>query len=86
MKVADLNVMDQNDMDEDSDHGYRNPRRSRLVAGAPIMFEIRETDTDNDPDDGDDDNDGSTWEVWLKDDATFNFEGLKTARRRPDHQ
>ena len=70
-KVADLNVMDQNDMDEDSDHGYGTHAVTLSGRGAN-QFEIRETE--------DDDEDGSTWEVWLKDDATFNFEGLKTAK------
>ena len=32
------------------------------------MFEVRETE--------DDDTDGSTWEIWLKDDATFDYEAL----------
>ena len=72
VKVADLDIMDEND-DED----MFGTHDVTLSGKGAKMFEIRETDTDNDPDDGDDDSDGSTWELWLKKDATFNFEALK---------
>ena len=71
-KVADLDIMDQN-----SNSDMFGTHEITLSGKGANMFEIRETDTDNDPDDGDDDSDGSTWELWLKKDATFNFEALK---------
>ena len=72
VKVADLDVMDQNfagDADNPA-HPFGTHKITLSGAGAN-MFEIREEETD--------DNNGSTWELWLKKDATFNFEALKAA-------
>jgi len=70
VKVADFNVMDQNFAgDADNDGDAFGTHELTLSGKGSDQFEIRETD--------DADNDGSTWELWLKDDATFNFEGLK---------
>ena len=66
-KVADLDIMDQNATDDDF-----GTHKVVLTGRGANMFEVRETD--------DDDEDGSTWEIWLKDDATFDFEALKNAR------
>ena len=68
-KVADLNVMDQNlSTDKFGTH------KITLSGRGADMFEVRETD--------DTDTDGSTWELWLKDDATFDFEALATAAEK----
>ena len=48
--------------------------RSLLSGRGANMFEVRETD--------DDDTDGSTWEIWLKDDATFDYEALEGVREK----
>ena len=64
VKVADLNIMDQNSMTDDF-----GTHKITLSGRGANMFEVRETD--------DDDTDGSTWEIWLKDDATFDYEALK---------
>ena len=63
-KVADLNIMDQN-----SSSDMFGTHKITLSGKGSNMFEVRETD--------DGDTDGSTWEIWLKDDATFDFEALK---------
>ncbi len=61
VKLADLNVLDQND-DEDAFGTHK-------ITVSDSRFEIRkEVDTDGD------DTDGSTWELWLKKDAVFNYE------------
>ena len=69
VKVADLNVRDQNATDD----GFGTHKITLSGKGAN-MFEVRKTD--------DDDMDGSTWEIWLKDDATFDFEALATAAQK----
>ena len=66
VKVADLNVMDQNLTTDDF-----GTHKITLGGKGANMFEARETD--------DDETDGSTWGLWLKKDATFNFEALKGA-------
>ena len=66
-KVADIDVMDQNlTTDKFGTHEIT------LSGRGANMFEVRETDTG--------DTNGSTWEIWLKDDAVFDFEALKNAR------
>ena len=70
VKVADLNVMDQNlNTDKFGTHKVTlsGPR------GAD-QFEVVETD--------DEDMDGSTWEIRLKDDAVFDFEKLATTKEK----
>ena len=67
VKVADLDVMDQNATDD----GFGTHKITLNGKGAN-MFEVRD----------DDDGDGSTWEIWLKDDATFDFEALATAAQK----
>ena len=69
VKVADLNVMDQNATDDDF-----GTHKILLSGRGANMFEVRETE--------DDDTDGSTWEIWLKDDATFDFEALRSPREK----
>ena len=64
VKVADLDIMDQNATDD-----AFGTHKITLSGRGANMFEVRETDAD--------DTDGSTWEIWLKDDATFDFEALK---------
>ena len=63
-KVADINVADQNA----SSDGF-GTHKITLSGKGSDMFEVRETDAA--------DTDGSTWEIWLKDDAKFDFEALK---------
>ena len=66
-KVADLNVTDQNlTTDPFGTH------KITLSGKGANMFEVRETEEDTETD-------GSTWEIWLKDDATFDYEALATA-------
>ena len=68
-KVADLNVLDQNAMgDKFGTH------KITLSGKGANMFEARET--------RDADNDGSTWELWLKKDAKFDYEALATAAEK----
>ena len=70
-KVANLDVMDQNlNTDKFGTH------KITFSGKGANMFEARETRDD------DDDNDGSTWELWLKDDATFDYEALATAAEK----
>ena len=73
-KVADINVADQNASSGGS-HGFGTHKITLSGRGAD-MFEARETNND--------DNDGSTWEIWLKDDATFDFEALRTSKEKTD--
>ena len=69
-KVADLDVMDQNFGGDASNSGHPFGTHEITLSGAGAnMFEIREEESDDD--------NGSTWELWLKKDATFNFEKLK---------
>ena len=68
-KLADINVQDQND----DEHEFGTHEITLSGRGAS-MFEVRETD--------DSDEDGSTWEIWLKRDATFDFEALATAAEK----
>ena len=67
VKVADLNVRDQNATDDDF-----GTHEIKLSGKGANMFEVRK----------DDDGDGSTWEIWLKDDATFDFEALATPAQK----
>ncbi len=63
-KVADLDVIDQN-----LKTNRFGTHEIKLSGKGSDQFEIRASD----------DSDGSTWELWLKKGATFDFEKLKSA-------
>ncbi len=63
-KVADLDVIDQN-----AKTNRFGTHEIKLSGKGADQFEIRASD----------DSDGSTWELWLKKGATFDFEKLKSA-------
>ncbi len=63
-KVADLDVIDQN-----AKTNRFGTHEIKLSGKGSDQFEIRASD----------DSDGSTWELWLKKGATFDFEKLKSA-------
>ncbi len=63
-KVADLDVIDQN-----LKTNRFGTHEIKLSGKGADQFEIRASD----------DSDGSTWELWLKKGATFDFEKLKSA-------
>ncbi|MCY4340805.1 MAG: putative Ig domain-containing protein [Gammaproteobacteria bacterium] len=63
--VANINVVDQNE----ADHAFGDHEGTTLSGMGSDQFEVVET--------RDDDSDLSTWQIRLKDDATFDFEKLK---------
>lgn len=70
VKLANLNVQDENATDHDfGTHTFTLSGRGK------DMFEIKETR-------GTADTDGSTWELYLKEGATFDFEALQTAKEK----
>ena len=73
VKLADLDVMDQNfDGDANNPADPFGSFDKDTLKLSDSRFEIRE---------GTDDNDASTWELWLKEDATFNYEVGPAASR-----
>ena len=69
VKLANLNVQDENATDHDfGTHTFT------LSGRGSNMFEIKETRTA--------DTDGSTWELYLKEGATFDFEALQSAKEK----
>ncbi|MCY4256475.1 MAG: hypothetical protein OXE51_10255 [Gammaproteobacteria bacterium] len=62
--VANINVVDQNE----ADHAFGDHEGTTLSGMGSDQFEVVET--------RDDDSDLSTWQIRLKDDATFDFEAL----------
>ena len=73
MRVANIDVKDENS----SSHKF-GTHDVTLSGRGSDMFEVKES-TDNDTD-------GSTWEIHLKDDATFDFEALRTAKEKTDKE
>ena len=71
VKLADINVQDENATDDK----FGTHKITFSGRGAD-MFEARR----------DDDTDGSTWEIWLKDDATFDFEKLVNTAEKNEEE
>ena len=69
-EVATINVMDENLISDKF-----GTHKVTLSGRGADQFEVVETPAG-------DDNDGSTWEIRLKDDATFDFEALATAAEK----
>ena len=65
-KLADLDVIDENAVDDPFG-------THKIVVSDNTRFEIRENETD--------DGNGSTWELWLKEGATFNYESTPTTSK-----
>jgi len=70
-RVANINVRDENATDHDF-----GTHKVTLSGRGSNMFEVKETSA------AADDSDGSTWEIHLKEGATFDFEALRTAKEK----